>query len=52
MVLDNLISEVKDRYWERYRSLFDSKDVASILEERLNPLVRDVCETGNFTLDG
>ncbi|KAL2865707.1 uncharacterized protein BJX67DRAFT_173130 [Aspergillus lucknowensis] len=50
MILQNLISEVRIRYGKRYKSLFDLEDVMTILEDKLNPTVRNLCETGDFTL--
>lgn len=36
---------------DRYSSVLSTCDVAEILENSLNPVVREVCEQGKFDLD-
>lgn len=50
LILKNLISKVRLKYGERYASVLESKNVEKVLEENLNPAVREICDQGRFTL--
>ena len=50
LILKNLISKVRLKYEERYASVLESESVEKILEENLNPAVREICDEGRFTL--
>ncbi|KAE8138501.1 hypothetical protein BDV38DRAFT_282164 [Aspergillus pseudotamarii] len=50
LILKQLISKTAEKYEERYASILDTDDMGAILEQHLNPTVRDICKNGEFTL--
>ncbi|KAJ5825921.1 hypothetical protein N7474_003059 [Penicillium riverlandense] len=50
-ILTSLISNVGAKTRERYSYALDTYDIANILDESLNPVVKVICVEGRFDLD-
>ena len=44
------MTQVREKYNQRYAILLDAMNVGIALEEKLSPAVRNICEKGTFTL--
>ena len=49
-ILDHLLSKVLEKMKERYTSVLEENNIGQLLERALNPIVKAICEQGNFDL--
>lgn len=49
-IVRHILLRVSNKYEKRYSVLLKS-EVVKVLEEKLNPAVREICDNGRFTLD-
>lgn len=49
-ILHNLLLKARDNMEGRYSPILDNDNASTIMEHFLNPIVRELCENGEFTL--
>lgn len=50
-IFKTMLSRVRSKYANRYRPVLDMDNLEEVLEGALSPAIREMCESGRFTLE-